>query len=85
LPESIVVYTTSWCPDCIRSKRVLRRLGVEFEEINIDEVPGSEQRMKDLNGGSDRVPTLVIGETVLIEPSEDSLIAALKLSHPQNE
>jgi mycoredoxin len=85
LPESIVVYTTSWCPDCIRSKRVLRRLGVEFEEINIDEVPGSEQRMKDLNGGSDRVPTLVIGETVLIEPSEDSLIAALKLSLPQNE
>ena len=34
--QPLVVYSTAWCPDCHRLKRVLKNHGVPFEEIDID-------------------------------------------------
>ena len=34
---SIKFYTTFWCGDCIRSKTVLNKSDIQFEEINVDE------------------------------------------------
>ena len=74
----VVTYTTTWCPDCSRSKRVLKAMGVSFKEIDIEEVAGAEEEMRRLNGGSGKVPTVLIGEdTVLVEPSDVELRAAL--------
>jgi len=81
-PVKVVAYITSWCPDCIRSRRVLQRMGIAFAEIDIERVVGSEEAMKALNGGSGKVPTILIdtalGRKILIEPSDAELIAALK-------
>ena len=38
---NIRMYTTHWCPDCLRAKQFLRDHGLEFEEINIEESPGA--------------------------------------------
>jgi glutaredoxin 3 len=32
----IVVYTTDWCPYCVRAKRLLSSRGYAFEEIDVD-------------------------------------------------
>ena len=73
---------TGWCPDCIRSRRVLLRAGVEFVEIDIEKIPGSEEAMRALNGGSGKVPTILIenqfGRKVLIEPGDRELADALR-------
>lgn len=78
---AVIVYMTSWCPDCTRSRRVLQRAGVEFVEIDIDKIPSAEDAMRAQNGGSGKVPTLLIdrpeGRVVLIEPSERELSEAL--------
>jgi mycoredoxin len=37
---SFVMYSTSWCGYCKKLKSQLARLGVTYEEINIEEVPG---------------------------------------------
>lgn len=78
----IVVYSTDWCPDCVRSKRLLKQFGCAFTEIDIEEVPNSEAEMKALNGGSPKVPTILIEEEaereVLIEPSDLELSTALE-------
>ena len=29
-------YTTDWCGDCVRSKALLNKLGLDFNEINVD-------------------------------------------------
>ena len=34
---SIKFYTTDWCGDCIRSKALLKKLNVQFDEINVDD------------------------------------------------
>jgi glutaredoxin 3 len=34
--KKIVMYTTAWCPYCIRAKRLLKSKGWDFEEIDVD-------------------------------------------------
>jgi mycoredoxin len=76
--RKVVAYTTSWCPDCTRSKRVLQRAGVAYEEIDIEEVKGAEDEMRARNGGSGKVPTIFVGDRILIEPSDAELKEALQ-------
>jgi len=30
--ERIIMYSTTWCPDCRRAKDFLKRRGIEFDE-----------------------------------------------------
>jgi mycoredoxin len=74
----IRVYGTTWCGDCIMAKRVLDRLGVAYDWIDIS---GDEQAIayvESVNGGYRSVPTIVFpnGRT-LTEPSGRELTAAL--------
>ena len=32
----IVMYSTQWCGDCVRSKKVFDKLGIAFTEVDID-------------------------------------------------
>ena len=79
---SVVVYMTGWCPDCVRSRRVLQRSGLPFVEIDIEKTPGAEDAMRAINGNSGKVPTILIesGEhrVVLIEPSNRELSDTLR-------
>lgn len=79
---TVTAYVTSWCPDCARSRRVLQRAGVPFEEIDIEAVQGAEEAMLALNGGSGKVPTILIespeDRIILIEPDDRELAAALR-------
>jgi len=78
----VTVYSTSWCPDCTRSRRVLTNAGIEFAEIDIEKIPGAEDEMRAHNGGSGKVPTILfagnnIEPVILIEPSDAELTDAL--------
>jgi len=77
VPKSVVAYITQWCPDCSRSRRLLQRLGISFQEIDIEKVVGAEDEMRARNGGSGKIPTIVIGDTVLVEPSDLEIRRAL--------
>lgn len=36
MTASVVIYTTRWCPFCIRAKHLLQQKQVSFEEIPVD-------------------------------------------------
>lgn len=75
---SVLMYSTTFCGDCRRSKALLDRLGVPFEEVNIDRDPAAAAEVKRINNGYRSVPTIIIGDgTVLVEPSDRELAAAL--------
>lgn len=59
--KKIVVYTTSWCPYCIRAKRLLSSKGWEFEEIDVD---GDDEKRRWLVEVTGRrtVPQVFIGD-----------------------
>lgn len=76
--DRIVVYGTTWCPDCQRSKKVLEERGVGYEWVDIERVSGAEEQMLAASGGKKRVPTIVFaGGAVLIEPPNQELEAKL--------
>jgi mycoredoxin len=82
LAVTIIAYITHWCPDCVRSRRVLQRSGLPFVEIDIEKTPSAEDAMRAINGGSGKVPTILIesaaGRRVLIEPGDPELSDALR-------
>ena len=61
-PMSFVMYSTTWCGYCKRLKSQLADLGVTFEEINIEETPGTAEIVEKVNGGNRTVPTLVFSD-----------------------
>ena len=74
--ETIRIYTTSWCPDCWRTKQFLRERGISYEEINVDEDPDAEELILRVNEGRRKVPTLeVAGRYFACSPFDPDLLA----------
>lgn len=60
MPKKIVIYTTTWCPDCRAAKKFLDARGIPYEEIDIGKDPGAADIVMKLNDGMKKVPTLDI-------------------------
>ena len=75
---SVFVYSTHDCVDCRRSKSLLRRLGVPYDEIYVDDDAAATAEVLRLNKGRRTLPTIVIGgNVVLAEPADRELHDAL--------
>jgi glutaredoxin len=59
--ESITMYTTAWCSDCRRVKSFLKKHGVHYREVNIEEDESAEETVIKANNGKRKVPTLEVG------------------------
>lgn len=67
---SFTMYSTEWCGYCKRLKSQLNAIGITFDEINIEEVPGTAEIVEKVNGGNRTVPTLVFSDgTAMTNPS----------------
>ena len=82
--NEIKFYSTSWCGDCRRSRKVLQALGVSFTDIDIEEDPQAAEIVRKVNRGAQSVPTIIFPDgSVLVEPSNAALeqkITALALA-----
>jgi len=68
--SEITVYSTSWCGDCRRSRKVLQAMGVSYTDIDIEEHPEAAEIVRKLNNGAQSVPTILFPDgSVLVEPS----------------
>ena len=76
MTEKIIMYGTTWCGDCHRSKRLLARLGVEYTWIDVDENAEAAEYIKQFGNGRRIVPTIIFPDgDVLVEPSDPELSA----------
>ena len=60
-PQQIVIYTTQFCPYCVRAKALLSHKGVEFKEIRVDSDRQLREEMMRLSKQT-TVPQIWIGE-----------------------
>lgn len=58
----ITLYTTPWCSYCHSAKALLKRKGVQFEEIDVQD-PALRQDMMRRAHGRRTVPQIFIGDT----------------------
>jgi glutaredoxin 3 len=61
----VEIYTTQVCPFCVRAKALLKRKGVEFEEIDVTEDAALRERMVELAGGRRTVPEIFINGKII--------------------
>ena len=59
--SNVVIYTTRWCPFCIRAKALLQQKGVQYDEIPVDGDPVARQQMAE-RAGATSVPQIWINE-----------------------
>ena len=78
--SAFTMYSTPWCGYCHRLKGQLKRAGIEFTEIDIEQVPGAAEIVEKINNGNQTVQTVVFPDgTAMTNPSlaqvADKLVA----------
>lgn len=69
-PGSVTMFTTSWCGYCKRLKPQMDQAGIQYTEVNIEELPNGAQVVEQANGGNQTVPTLLFSDSsTLTNPS----------------
>lgn len=76
-PVSVTMYSTSWCPDCHRAKLFLSQWGISYREVNIELIPGAAEKVMAWANGKRVVPTMLIGDRVLVNPRMRELAEAV--------
>jgi glutaredoxin 3 len=56
------MYSTGWCPYCVRARALLERKGLPFREVKIDEDPAERDAMLARSGGRRTVPQIFVGD-----------------------
>ena len=61
----VEVYSTNYCPYCMRAKALLRSKGVAFEEIDVTDDPALRAKMVERAGGRRTVPEIFINGEII--------------------
>lgn len=76
-PSKIVMYTTSWCPGCKRSKAFLENRGIEYLEVDIGKDNEAYRFLEKITRRV-RIPTIFFPDgMMMIEPADSALAAKL--------
>ena len=59
--KAVTIYTTQWCPFCIRAKRLLDRKNIAFNEMPVDGDAPLRAKMAAMAGATS-VPQIWIGD-----------------------
>jgi len=78
--NSIVVYSTVWCPDCKRAKKFFGEQRVPYINIDIEQDAEAMAFVEKVNNGKHIIPTIVFPDgSRLVEPSNAQLAEKLGL------
>ncbi|MDN3648613.1 glutaredoxin 3 [Reinekea marina] len=62
MTATVKMYSSDWCPFCIRAKQLLDSKKVRYEELKVDGQPALRQKMT-TESGRTSVPQIWIGST----------------------
>lgn len=78
MSSTFTMYSTPWCGYCHRLKGQLKREGITFDEVDIQQQPEAALIVEKANNGNQTVPTLVFADgTALTNPSLAQIKAQL--------
>jgi mycoredoxin len=76
--DTLTMYTTTWCGYCRRLKTQLKSEGIDWVEVDIEQVPDAAAFVESVNGGNQTVPTVLYPNgTTATNPSLADVKAAL--------
>jgi peroxiredoxin (alkyl hydroperoxide reductase subunit C) len=75
----IVMYCTSWCPDCKRARKWLSDNKIPYTEVDITTTPGAAQQVEKWANGNRTTPTFDIDGTIVVDYDLPRLKEVLKM------
>ena len=60
MSAAVKVYTTGWCPYCMRAKALLERKSINYVEVSVEDAE-TRAEMIERSGGRRTVPQIFIG------------------------
>ncbi|BAV43138.1 glutaredoxin family protein [Mycobacterium ulcerans] len=81
--HEVVVYWRPGCPFCWRLRRGLRRRGLPTREINIWTDPDAAAAVRSVADGNETVPTVVVGDVAMVNPTAGQVIDAVRTQAPE--
>lgn len=60
--HTIEIYTTPYCPYCVRAKALLKEKGVDYTETDVSSDGGLREAMTERAGGRRTVPQIFIDD-----------------------
>ncbi len=73
-PTKIIMYSTQYCPDCMRAKAFFEANNIPYERILLEGNQEATELVMKMNNGYRSVPTIVFPDgSVLVEPSWQEL------------
>lgn len=61
MPSEVIMYSTRFCPYCMRARRLLKKKGIEFEEISVARDKALWHEMEQ-RSGRNTVPQIFIND-----------------------
>ena len=81
-PQQIDLYWRPGCGFCTGLRRGLDRLGIERVEHNIWDDEAHAATVRRHANGNETVPTVVVGDTAMVNPSAAEVVAVLEARAP---
>jgi len=75
----VTIYSAEWCAYCHAAKDYLNKLGVEFDEKDIDKDPANAKESVDKSGQMS-IPVLDIDGTIIIGFDKAKIDECLKIN-----
>ena len=76
--QTFTMYSTTWCPFCKRLSADLKRAGVDYVTVDVDDDVEAGELVKSLNSGNRVVPTVVFADgSSLTNPSVGDVLDKL--------
>lgn len=57
--SNVTIYTKPGCPYCAAAKKHYTDIGVEYEEIDVFDTPGAQEKVLELSDGNRIVPLII--------------------------
>ncbi|HEX2997899.1 MAG TPA: glutaredoxin family protein [Anaerolineales bacterium] len=75
-PTQIVMYTTEYCPDCVRAKKFFEANNIPYLRVALEGNMKATEFVIQVNHGYRSVPTIIFPDgSILVEPNSEELKA----------
>jgi len=77
MQKNVKIYSSPFCTFCIMAKNFLKKHGIEYEDINVQEDEQEARKIMELTGQT-TIPVIIIdGKEIMIGFDEEKLRKAL--------
>ena len=74
----VKVYGADWCEDTRHARQLMERLGVRYEDVDIEQDERAREWVREQNGGKERKPTVDVAGQILSTPTDHEMTSALR-------